>query len=70
MGGGIYNAGSLLLTNSAVINNSVVDFGGGAGIYNAGGMKIENSTIAQNVAGGVGGGIFNSHDLLLQGTSR
>jgi hypothetical protein len=69
VGGGIYNAGSLLLTNSAVINNSVVDFGGGAGIYNAGGMKIENSTIAQNVAGGVGGGIFNSHDLLLQGTT-
>jgi hypothetical protein len=69
LGGGIYNAGSLLLTNSAVINNSVVDFGGGAGIYNAGGMKIENSTIAQNVAGSVGGGIFNAHNLVLQGVT-
>jgi hypothetical protein len=69
LGGGIYNAGSLLLTNSAVINNSVVDYGGGAGIYNADGMKIENSTVALNVAGSVGGGIFNAHDLILQGVT-
>jgi hypothetical protein len=69
LGGGIYNSGAALLTNSVVANNAVVDFGGGAGIYNAGGMKIENSTIAENVAGSVGGGIFNTRDLLLQGVT-
>lgn len=69
LGGGIYNGGSALLTNSAVVDNVVLDYGGGAGIYNAGGMKIENSTIAQNDAGSVGGGIFNAHNLLLQGVT-
>jgi hypothetical protein len=69
LGGGIYNGGSALLTNSVVMDNSVLDFGGGAGIYNAGGMKIENSTIAANVAGSVGAGIFNTHNLLLQGVT-
>jgi hypothetical protein len=68
-GGGIYNSGSVLLTNSAVVDNAVLDFGGGAGIYNAGGMTIENSTIGENVAGGVGGGIFNARDLRMQGVT-
>ncbi len=69
LGGGIFNAGSALLTNSVVMDNAALDFGGGAGIYNTGGMKIENSTITQNTAGSVGGGIFNAHDLLLQGVT-
>jgi hypothetical protein len=69
LGGGIYNGGSILLTNSAVIDNTVTDYGGGGGIYNAGGMKIENSTIAQNVAGTLGGGIFNANAMRLQGVT-
>jgi hypothetical protein len=69
LGGGIFNGGSALLTNSVVMDNTAFDFGGGAGIYNVGGMKIENSTIAQNTAGSVGGGIFNAHNLLLQGVT-
>jgi len=69
LGGGIYNGGSVLLTNSAVVDNQVLDYGEGAGIYNSGGMKIENSTIANNVAGTAAGGIFNTHDLLLQGVT-
>jgi len=69
LGGGLYNGGSALVTNSAVVDNAVLFSGGGGGIYNAGGMKIENSTIATNVAGTLGGGIFNTQNLRMQGVT-
>jgi len=69
-GGGIYNMGSLSLTNSTVSGN--VLFRGlheGAGIYNGGIAKISNSTIAGNMdgpAGGSGGGIYDLNGATLQ----
>jgi hypothetical protein len=68
-GGGIYNAGTLMLTSATVSDNVTVgyepDFGGG--IYNRGTSTIQNSTITHNTAEGVnsgtevgfGGGIYN-----------
>ena len=56
-GGGIDNAGTLTLTNSAIDNNSATLQGGG--IDNAGTLTLSNSTIDNNSAG-AGGGIDNS----------
>jgi hypothetical protein len=67
-GGGIYNHGTLTLTNSTVSGN----FGGlGAGIYNGGTLTLTNSTVSGNSAStydagaGFGGGIFNDGTLTL-----
>src|SRR2546426_10601307 len=67
-GGGIYNGGTLNVTNSTISGNSTSgsafsdDFGGG--IYNNGTLNVTNSTISGNsVSGGnirLGGGIFNN----------
>jgi hypothetical protein len=73
IGGGIYNAGTLTVTNSTISNNSasVTDnfnfdsFGGG--IYNAGTLTVTNSTISGNsLSDGdftLGGGIYNNGTL-------
>jgi len=60
-GGGIYNFGSLVVKNSAIIFNSADVVQPGGGIHNAGGsVEILNTTIANNRAGLFGGsGIFN-----------
>ena len=63
-GGGIYNTGTLTLTNSTISGNSGSggSFGGG-GIYNAGGtMTIANSTVSGNTVNSSfgGGGIVNT----------
>ena len=69
MGGGIYNAGSLKVTDSTIADNSA-EVGGG--IFNAGTATVINSTIADNFAGltGVsveggpgGGGIASNYSL-------
>ena len=55
-GGGIYNQGTLILTDSIVMENFA---GGGGGIFNGAKITIENSLISGNKTGGYGGGIFN-----------
>ena len=55
-GGGIYNVGTLTVTNSTIANNSATYSGGG--IYSYGTLTVTNSTIANDSAA-VGGGIYN-----------
>jgi uncharacterized repeat protein (TIGR01451 family) len=69
-GGGIYNAGTLTVTNSTISGNSATGLeirvgGAGGGIYNDHAtLRIRNSTLSGNSAtggefGGDGGGIYN-----------
>jgi hypothetical protein len=55
-GGGIYNDGTLTLTNSTVSGNSA---GQGGGIDNYGTLTLIHSTVSGNSAAVGGGGIFN-----------
>jgi CSLREA domain-containing protein/uncharacterized repeat protein (TIGR01451 family) len=65
-GGGIFNAGTLTLTNSTVSGNTVngtqPDQGGG--IYNSGSLTVTNCAFSGNTAGGggndLGGAIFST----------
>ena len=57
-GGGIQNAGTLVLDACSVTGNSP-DFDGG-GIANSGTLAITNSTISSNTSGGDGAGIESS----------
>ncbi len=59
-GGGIYNQGTLTITNSIVSENFA---GGGAGIFNGAKATIENSAIIQNRTPGFGAGVFNGRIL-------
>jgi CSLREA domain-containing protein len=62
-GGGIFNAGTLTVTNSTFSNNSVGFSSSGGGIFNASGgtLTVTNSTFSNNsVFGGFGGGIYNA----------
>ena len=84
-GGGIYNAGTLTLSNSTVSGNTVSATGSGyyvsvygGGIYNAGTLALSNSTISGNTANGggndyyggvTGGGIFNAGTLTLSNST-
>jgi len=54
-GGGISNAGTLTLSNSALSGNVARVIGGG--IYNGGTLTVYNSTFSGNYAGSDGGGI-------------
>jgi CSLREA domain-containing protein len=56
-GSGIYNAGTVTITNSTLSGNSSAVLGGG--IYNAGTVTITNSTLSGNSAISDGGGIYN-----------
>ncbi len=70
-GGGIYNRGTLILTQCAVSGNltgmggecSACDSGGkggdGAGIFNRGDLTLNNSTVGGNVCGDGGPGLDN-----------
>jgi CSLREA domain-containing protein len=62
-GAGIYNEGTLVMTNSAVRANWV-DFlaGRGGGIYNTGTLTITNSMLTTNIVSRFGdaGGIYNT----------
>ncbi|MDA1129494.1 MAG: right-handed parallel beta-helix repeat-containing protein [Chloroflexi bacterium] len=62
-GGGIYNQGTLTLTDSIVTGNSA---GGGAGIFNGAKITIKDSSITGNRAVGFGGGIFNGSILIAE----
>ena len=61
-GGGIYNSGTLTITNSTLSNNSADN---GGGIYNAsvGTLTITNSTLFSNSATNDGGGIYTNGTL-------
>jgi uncharacterized delta-60 repeat protein len=59
-GGGIFNAGTLILKNSLISNNKAAGFGGGIYNYGKSTAIILNSTLNGNTAGGYGGGIGNS----------
>jgi hypothetical protein len=63
-GGGIYNDGTLTLTNSTLSGNSAVLYGGG--IYNSGTLTLTHCTLSGNSADfGSGGGIYNTGTLTL-----
>ena len=84
-GGGIYNAGTLTLSNSTVSGNTVSATGNGyyvsvygGGIYNAGTLTLINSTISGNIANGggndyygavTGGGLYNAGTLRLSNST-
>jgi len=58
-GAGLYNSGTLTVTNSVISDNfGGTPFGGG-GIYNEGTLTVINSTFTQNIAVHDGGGILN-----------
>ena len=63
MGGGIFNAGTLTLINSAVSNNTAEFLGGGIGNFGAGSLTLDRSTVSGNTSGApTGGGISNNGD--------
>lgn len=53
LGGGIFNAGTLALTSSAILHNT----GNVGGIWNDGTLTLTSSTVSNNT--GVAGGIYN-----------
>ncbi len=57
-GGGIYNAGTVNVTDSTISGNTAIN--NGSGIYdNFGAVTVTDSTISGNSAGTDGGGIYN-----------
>jgi len=65
-GGGVYNSGSLALTNCTVSGNSANGDGGGVG--NVGTAALTNCTVSGNTIGvfwGSGGGLLNNGSLTL-----
>jgi hypothetical protein len=56
-GAGIYNAGTLLISNSQFLRNNATYYGGG--IHNEGVLNISNSIFFENRAN-VGGGVTNT----------
>jgi hypothetical protein len=64
-GGGIYNNGTLTLTNCTVSGNTAVGGGGrgGGGVYNNGTLTLTNGTVSGNTAP-YGGGILSAEGVL------
>ncbi len=58
-GGGIHNAGTLILQNGSIVTGNTAS-GSGGGIYNSGTLTLTGASINGNVAGGSGGGVFNA----------
>jgi hypothetical protein len=64
-GGGIYNTGSLIISQSTIAGNTASAnitpvSGDGGGVYSTGPISITNSTLSGNSADDVGGGLFSS----------
>ncbi|KAM3095758.1 CHAT domain-containing protein [Phormidesmis sp. 146-35] len=57
-GGGILNAGNLVINNSTITNNTTGESGGG--VYNVGDLTIRNANISNNTAAIHGGGLDTS----------
>ncbi len=79
-GAGIYNSGTLTITNSTISGNHADNEGSGGGVYNSrsGNLFVINSTISGNEAGvffagygtdGLGGGIYNSGTLTMSNST-
>lgn len=71
-GGGIYNAGTLVLRKVRIADHRTTSDGAGAGIYNAGTLNVFDSVLTGNRAPGsnsAGGGIYNANTLVLRGTT-
>ena len=67
-GGGIDNAGTLIITNSTLVDNTAGASGGG--IDNTGSLTVTNITFTGNSAGANGGGIDNEQGGTLSVTQR
>ncbi len=65
-GGGIFNAGTLTLTDSVLYENSA-PFGGG--VYNAGTLTLTDSNLSENSSVWDGGGIFNAGTATITGSN-
>jgi Ca2+-binding RTX toxin-like protein len=61
-GGGIRNAGSLVLSDSVVADNST-SLGGGGGLFNTGSLAVERTSVSGNSTYGYGGAIYNAGTL-------
>ena len=57
-GGGIFNNGTLIVSNSTFSGNNAYDYNGG-GIYSYGTLIVSNSTFSNNSANDYGGGIYS-----------
>ena len=77
LGGGIFNEGLVVMSNSTVSSNSVrlASFGSttgrGGGIYNTSGsnrLRMTNCTVAQNFAENSGSGIWSDSSIMLANT--
>jgi hypothetical protein len=66
-GGGIENAGTMIVTDSTVSGNTGLLLAGG--IYNTGIMTVTDSTVSGNFTAGVGGGIFNDGTMTITGST-
>ncbi len=64
-GGGIYNEGTLIITNCTISGNTTVDGLNGGGIDSYGPLTITGSTISGNSASVDGGGIEAEASLIL-----
>lgn len=70
LGGGIYNEGSLTVSNCVVTRNVAltegVGYGFGAGIFTYGSLTVIDSTISGNTASFAGGGICTFHSAVVR----
>lgn len=57
VGGGVFNAATLALTDTDVIGNSSA--GGGGGVDNSGELLLTRVSVSNNTTGSVGGGLTN-----------
>jgi len=60
-GGGIFNWGTLTVSNCTISGNSGGNSGSGGGIASYGTLTVINSTISRNSTTAFGGGIFNAY---------
>jgi hypothetical protein len=77
-GGGIYNDGTLTVSNSTLSSNGTdpISDAYGGGIYNAGTLTVDDSTLSNNInrangdfSSAFGGGIFNTGTLMVSNST-